>query len=148
MLVVGCWAFDFLPIQSSEEPPRQTQVLVSHTTTVRVKCERPTLGLRLGEPRPTTEDLRNVAILSRPAFSEGELRCAIRLFLSPEAQARLQWLRDIEDRIAAKPFLLGWSDEEDELCSSTHATLLEATRAMKQLKGQCFVTAFIDDKRA
>jgi len=85
---------------------------------------------------------------AQPAFSEGELRCAIRLFLSPEAQARLQWLRDIEDRIAAKPFLLGWSDEEDELCSSTHATLLEATRAMKQLKGQCFVTAFIDDKRA
>ena len=63
-----------------------------------------------------------------------------------EALSKSPWLKGLEDRIAEKPFLLGWADEDDELKSSSYATLKEAVGAMKLLKGRCLTTAFIEDR--
>lgn len=60
----------------------------------------------------------------------------------------LSWHHDlIRKDIGDNPYLLGWADEDDDLQSESYPTLNKAVAALKALTGNCFRTAFIEDRR-
>jgi hypothetical protein len=56
------------------------------------------------------------------------------------------WLRDLQQQVAAEPYLVGWANADDELKSETFATLMEAVGCVKRLTDAERHSAFIEDR--